>query len=334
MYGLGSVSPVYFNCLVVIIYYSFSMSQEQTDTFLAEPREEATQKTLSLEEIDTFLAETKQQVTEKTFDTSDSQRLQLMVECLGDPRGMVRLGFAETFGEIGKPAAPFLTEALLNHSNAVVRRASAKALAIIADPETFSPLVHALVNDEDTVVKGSSVGALARIGEPAAPILLEILGSTEYSESIKGHAAWALAFIGSAAKEHLYREINSEKVAVRSAVVGAIAKIAQYSEEEEGINILITALGDSSEEVRTEAAAVLGNLAYKPAVPFLVELLNDPSSGETRKAAALSLMKIRCDSALEPLRASWEQESEEDIKKIIKLAITQLERQFTENDVE
>jgi len=310
------------------------MSPEQTNTFLAESRQQAAQNALSPEQIDAFLAETRQEAIQKTFDTNDRQRLQLMVECLGDSRGMVRLGFAETLGKIGKPATPFLTDALLNHSNPVVRRSSAKALAIIADPETFSPLVHALLNDEDTVVKGSSVGALARIGEAAAPVLLEILGSTEYPESAKGHAAWALAFIGSEAKEHLYREVNSEKVAVRSAVVGAIAKIAQDSGEEDAINILLTALRDSSEEVRTEAAAVLGNLAYKPAVPSLVELLNHPTSGETRKAAALSLMKIRSHSALEPLRIAWEQESDEDIKKIIKLAITQLERHSLENDSE
>ncbi|MEM1171704.1 MAG: HEAT repeat domain-containing protein [Cyanobacteria bacterium P01_H01_bin.35] len=282
---------------------------------------------MSPEEIDTFLAETRQEAIQKTFDTNDSQKLQLMVECMGDSRGMVRLGFAETLGQIGKPATPFLTEALLNHSDPVVRRASAKTLTLIADPDTLSPLVHALLNDEDTVVKGSSVGALARIGETAAPVLLEILGSAEYPESTKGHAAWALAFIGPEAKEYLYREVNSEKVAVRSAVVGAIAKIAQDSGEEDALNILLTALGDSSEEVRTEAAAVLGNLAYKPAVPNLVELLKHPTSGETRKAAALSLMKVRSDSALAPLRVAWEQESEEEVKKIIKLAITQLERQ-------
>lgn len=289
---------------------------------------------MSPEEIDAFLASARKEVVQQTFDPNDTQRLKLMVECLGDSRGMVRLGFAETLGQIGKPATPFLIEALGNHPDPVVRRASAKTMTLIADPETISPLVHALLNDEDTVVKGSSVGALARIGKAAVPALLDILGSAEYPESTKGHAAWALAFIGPEAKEYLYREVNSEQVAVRAAVVGAIAKIAQDSGEEEALNILLTALGDSSEIVRTEAAAVLGNLAYKPAVPRLVELLNHPTSGETRKAAALSLMKIRSHSALVPLQTAWEQESEADIKQIIKLAITQLERQSPENDWE
>ena len=288
---------------------------------------------MSLEEVDDFLAAARQEVAEQTFDSSNSQRLQRMVECMGDERGMVRLGFADALGKIGKPATPFLVEALLNHSDPVVRRASAKTLTLIADPDTVSALVEALLNDEDTVVKGSSVGALAQIGEAAVPVLLDILASPEHPESTKGHAAWALAFIGPKAKEHLYREIDSEEEAVRTAVVGAIAKIAQDSEEEEAFAVLVNALKDGSETVRIEAAAVLGNLAYKPAVSPLIELLSHPE-GETRKAAALSLMKIKDVNALEALQSALERETEVGIKPIINLAITQLERQSSEEEWE
>jgi bilin biosynthesis protein len=279
---------------------------------------------MSPEAVDGFLAAARQEVAEETFDTSNSQRLQQMVECFGDSRGMVRLGFADTLGKIGKPAIPFLLEALLNHANPVVRRASAKTLTLIADSDTVAPLVEALLNDEDTVVKGSAVGALARIGEASVSVLLEILASPEHPESTKGHAAWALAFIGTEAREHLYREVGSDSESVRAAVVGAIAKIAQDSGEAEAFAVLINALNDSSETVRCEAAAVLGNLAYKPAAVPLIELLHHPE-GETRKAAALSLMKIKDESALAPLQAAWERESEAGVKQIIKLAITQLE---------
>ena len=288
---------------------------------------------MSLEEVDDFLAAARQEVAEQTFDLSDSQRLQRMVECLGDGRGMVRLGFADTLGKIGKPATPFLLEALLNHRDPVVRRASAKTLTLIADPETVSPLVHALLNDEDTVVKGSAVGALAQIGKASVPVLLDILASPEHPESTKGHAAWALAFIGPKAKKYLYRETGSQEEAVRAAVVGAIAKIAQDSEEEEAFAVLVNALKDDSKTVRIEAAAVLGNLAYKPAVSPLIELLSH-SEGETRKAAALSLMKIKDVNALEALQAALERETEAGIKPIINLAITQLERQSPEDDWE
>jgi bilin biosynthesis protein len=280
---------------------------------------------MSLEEVDDFLAVVRQEVAEQRFDNRDSERLQRLVECLGDSRGMVRLGFADTLGKIGQPATPFLIETLLNHANPVVRRASAKTLTLIADPETVSPLVQALLHDEDTVVKGSAVGALARIGEASVPVLLEILASPEQPESTKGHAAWALAFIGTEAREYLYREIASDSESVRAAVVGAIAKIAQDSGEAEAFEVLTNSLNDPSETVRTEAAAVLGNLSYNPAVFPLIELLHH-QSGETRKAAALSLMKIKDARALAPLQAALEREAEAGIKQVMNLAITQLER--------
>ncbi|NJK70232.1 MAG: HEAT repeat domain-containing protein [Microcoleus sp. SU_5_3] len=286
---------------------------------------------MSPTEVDDFLAAARQEVAEQTFDSSDTQRLQRMVECMGDTRGMVRLGFADTLGKIGKPATPFLIEALLNHVNPVVRRASAKTLTLIADPETVPPLVQALLQDEDTVVKGSAVGAMARIGEASVPVLLEILASPLHPESTKGHAAWALAFIGTAAKDYLYREIASDSESVRAAVVGAIAKIAQDSGEAAAFEVLVNGLQDSSETVRCEAAAVLGNLTYKPAVPHLLELLNHREA-ETRKAAALSLMKIKDASALEPLRSALEKEAEAGIKQVISLAINQLEKQSETDD--
>jgi bilin biosynthesis protein len=286
---------------------------------------------LSSAEVDEFLAIARSEVAEGTFNGNDSQRIQRMVECMGDPRGMVRLGFADTLGRIGKPATPFLVTALLNHCDPVVRRASAKTLTLIADPETVSPLVQALLNDEDTVVKGSSVGALARIGEASVTVLLDILASSEHPESTKGHAAWALAFIGTEAKEYLYREINSESESVRAAVVGAIAKIAQDSGEETAFAVLMNALDDNSEMVRCEAAAVLGNLAYKPAVSRLIQLLDHPG-GETRKSAALSLMKIKDTEAIAALETALEKESESSIIAVIKLAINQLRQQAEESD--
>jgi bilin biosynthesis protein len=189
-----------------------------------------------------------------------------------------------------------------------------------------------LLNDEDTVVKGSSVGALARIGEAAVLSLLEILRSPNLPESTKGHAAWALAFIGSEAKEYLYREINSDSAEVRGAVVGAIAKVAQENpDDERSFELLLNALTDSSENVRAEAASVLGNLAYKPAIPHLIELLAHTHK-ETRKSAALSLMKIGDRSAIDPLSAAAIKETEKPVNVAIELAISQLSKKPVEDD--
>ncbi len=284
-------------------------------------------------QTDALLQMVNEQIALHTFDPNDHQLLKRMVEGMGDSRGMVRLGFAQALGEVGKPATPFLLEALSHHPNPVVRRAAAKTLTLIADPIAIPDLLHALLNDQDTVVQGSAVGALAQIGEAAVPSLLEILASPEHSESIKGHAAWALAFMGVQAKEHLYREINSDSAEVRAAVVGAIAKIATEDSDGGAFNILVNALTDPAENVRCEAAAVLGNLAYRPAIPNLVELLHHPD-WESRKAAALALMKIRDSAALAPLQAALTQEPEVAVQTVIKLAISQIEKLSEEDDWE
>lgn len=288
---------------------------------------------LDVEETDALLDKVAEQIARKTFDPNDSELLKQTIECLGDSRGLVRLRCAEMLGEIGKPATPFLIDALIEHENVVVRRAAAKTLTLIADPTAIPALIEALLNDDDTVVKGSSVGALARMGAAAVPVLLEILASPESPESTKGHAAWALAFIGAEAKEELYREINSDLPEVRCAVVGAIAKVAQEQPEDRAFTLLLDGLKDPSESVRCEAASALGNLNYQPAISPLVELL-DRDDEESRKAAALALMKIGDREAIEPLQAALEREPEATVQTIMKLAISQLEKQLDDDDWE
>ena len=280
---------------------------------------------LAQAETDALLQTVNKQMALGTFDSNDGSILQRLVESLGDKRGMTRLRCAETLGEIGQPATPFLLEALANHANVVVRRAAGKTLTLIGDPTAVPNLIYSLLNDEDTVVKGSCVGALARIGEPSVKSLLEILASTDLPESTIGHAAWALAFIGSQAKEYLYQAIASDSPVVRAAVVGAIAKVAQEEPKADLFEILVKSLSDTDGNVRCEAAAALGNLTYKPAIPNLVELLSH-ADGESRRAAALSLMKVGDSSAIEPLQTALDQESEAAVQGVIKLAISQLQK--------
>jgi bilin biosynthesis protein len=275
-------------------------------------------------ETDALLEKVSEQVDLEIFDPHDEELLKDLVERLGDPRGITRLRVATTLGEIGESATPFLIDALANHQNVVVRRAAGKTLTIIADPRAVPALVHALLNDEDTVVQGSAVGALARMGEASVPLLLEILGSPAHPESMKGHVAWALSFIGSEAKTYLYQEIDSDSPAVRAAVVGAITKIAQENPAEAvAFNLLIRSLQDPEAMVRCEAAAALGNLAYRPARVPLLELLQHPD-WESRKSAVLALMKLGDKQAISDLEAASVLESEASVQAVIKLAISQL----------
>ncbi|MDY7013200.1 MAG: HEAT repeat domain-containing protein [Cyanobacteriota bacterium] len=276
-------------------------------------------------ENDALIEQVNEQITLDTFDSTDEKLLKQLVEGLGDPRGLVRLRFAETLGDIGEPATPFLVEALEHHSNVVVRRAAAKTLTLIADPSAVSNLLRAFLTDEDTVVRSSSAGALARTGEAAVPALLEILASPDRPEEIKGHAAWALAFIGSEAADYLYEALNAASLDVRCAVIGALGHVAQEQADEKSCNLLVSALNDPEALIRTEAAAALGQVNYPPAVPPLIRATND-SELDVRKAAINSLGKMGDRAALEPLEAALN--DEQDVVRILaKLAIAQIERQ-------
>ncbi|NJP10465.1 MAG: HEAT repeat domain-containing protein [Leptolyngbyaceae cyanobacterium RU_5_1] len=280
---------------------------------------------LAQAETDALLHRVNEQITLDTFDPTDHHTLKQLVESLGDSRGMTRLRAAETLGEIGEPATPFLLDALADHANVVVRRAAAKTLTLIGDPIAVPNLIHALLTDEDTVVKGSSAGALARTGEAAVPALLDILASPEHPESTKGHAAWALAFIGSEAAEQLYQALDSDLVDVRCAAVGAIAHVAQEQSDERACQVLVSALTDPEPVIRTEAAAALGQINYPPALPHLILALKD-TNVEVRKAAVTTLGKTGDRMALEPLQAALTDELEV-VRLLAKLAIAQLENQ-------
>lgn len=97
------------------------------------------------------------------------------------------------------------------------------------------------------------------------------------------------------------------------------------------MTVFVWKLYNTSETVRCEAAAVLGNLAYKPAVSRLIPLLEHPEA-ETRKSAALSLMKIKDTEAIAALEKALEKEAENSIATVIKLAISQLQRQEADMD--
>ena len=279
---------------------------------------------------DALLERVNQQITLDNFNADDQQVLQQLVEGLGDPRGLVRLQFAETLGEIGESATPLLVKALAGHINVIVRRAAAKTLTLIGDSTAVPALLQAFLNDEDTVVRSSSAGALARTGEAAVPALLEILASPAYPEDTKGHAAWALAFIGSEASEYLYKALNSDSVDVRCAVIGAIAHIAQEQSDEKSCNVLIGALTDPEAVIRTEAAAVLGQVNYPPALSHLI-LASQDAEVEVRKAAVSSLGKLGDRTAIPPLQAALNDEVEV-VRVLAKLAIAQIERQSESDD--
>jgi bilin biosynthesis protein len=280
---------------------------------------------------DALIAAVTEQITHDQFDRSDQVLLKRMVdEGLADTRGVVRLRFASTLGEIGEAATDVLIDALAHHPNAVVRRAAGKTLTLIGDARAVPTLLHAFLHDADQVVRSSAVGALARSGEIAVPELLKILDSAAADETIKGHAAWALAFIGAEAAEYLMPALKSDSLDVRCAVLGAIVKVVQEQPNEKLVNLMVAALTDPVALIRSEAASGLGQITHPPAIPHLILAARD-ADVDVRKAAVSALGKVGDATAIAPLRSAM-QDRANVVQVLAKVALSQLERRLAEND--
>jgi bilin biosynthesis protein len=281
---------------------------------------------------DALIAMVTEQITTHQFDDTDRALLERMVqEGLGDTRGVVRLRFASTLGDIGEAATPVLLEALANDPNEVIRRAAAKTLTLIGDSSAVPVLLNSFLHDSDQVVRSSSVGALARSGDIAVPELLKILESTDADETIKGHAAWALAFIGAEAAEYLMPALNSDSLDVRSAVLGAIVKVVQDQPNDKLAQVLVQALTDPEAVMRSEAASGLAQLNYPAAIPHLILAATRDRDVDVRKAAVNALGKTGDQSAIAPLKAAM-QDAENVVQVLAKVALGQLERRLAEDD--
>ncbi len=261
---------------------------------------------------------------------ADPESIAAMVAGLGDPRGLLRLRFADSLGSVGKVAVPALCQAMLLSDQVTVRRAAAKTLTLISDPNSLPALVDALMNDEDSVVQGSAMGAMAAIGTEAVAPILGILRKPETSEMQIGLANWALAFIGDRAPEALRDAAESDDPNVRKAAISALGSQIQSLDAQQDRDLLCRALSDSCSEIRSEAVTLIGNLEDPEwGESFLVKALSDSDSW-VRKNSALSLMKLECTASIPTLVQSSERETDPVVGRVMQLAIDRL-RQSDDN---
>ena len=257
---------------------------------------------------------------------SDPDSIAAMIAGLGDPRGLLRLRFADSLGSVGKAAVPALCEAMEKSDQVTVRRAAAKTLTLIADPASISSLVDAFFSDPDSVVQGSAMGAMAAIGAEAVKAIVSILGDKDSSEMQIGLASWGLAFIGDRAPQALREAACSEKPIVRKAAISALGSQIQSLDDKEARDLLIHALNDSYSEIRAEAVTLLGKLEDSEwAEPLLRPALYDTDSW-VRKNGALSLMKLEATSSIPLLEAQCKEEVDPIVKNVLILAIKKLQQ--------
>lgn len=279
---------------------------------------------LNEDEATQLAEELKQQIRNGEIPADDSDNIERMVAGLGDPRGLMRLTFAESLGVVGKAAVPSLCRALSEHDSVTVRRAAAKTLTLIEDPRALPVLLKALLNDSDPVVQGSAVGAMAAVGTEAIDGLLEVLINPASTAMQLGLASWGLAFVGARAPEALRKAATSEHAEIRCAAIAALGDQIQSLDDTEARSLVEQGLIDPDRDVRAEAATLLGKL-HNPdwAAPLLEPMLADPE-GQVRKNAALSLMKLQAKTSISALEERLSKEDQTDVQAIFNLAINQL----------
>ena len=270
--------------------------------------------------------ELKQKLTEKIIPSSNQESIKKMVAGLGDPRGALRLTFAQSLGSVGTAAIPILCDALKNNPNVLIRRASAKTLNIIGSKVALPNLIEAFRTDDDPVVQGSSAGAMATIGEPAIESLLEILTDNQCSAFQVGLINLALSFAGSKAPNAFNQAAQSNNPEIRIAALTALAEQVHSGTNDHAKELLIRALNDDASEVRAEAATITGKtLELEEIIHELCRLLKDEDN-QVRINTALVLMKTEAVSSISHLQEALSLEHNDQVKPVIELAINQLEK--------
>ena len=281
---------------------------------------------LSEEEALLLSAHLKKQRDDGIPIDSDQKSISKMIAGLGDPRGLLRLRFADSLGAVGQAAVPALCEAMLSSDNVTVRRAAAKTLTLIEDPNSLPYLISAFLKDQDSVVQGSAMGAMAAIGEEAVTPILNLLSNPEITEMQIGLANWALAFVDDRGSKILRDASNSSNVEIRKAAITALTSKIDTLNADENVDLLSNASRDDDAEIRAEAATLLGGLEdIDWAKPLLISNLNDTDSW-VRKNSALSLIKLNATEAIATLEERELQEKDQIVANVIKLAIQKLKQ--------
>ncbi|WP_114993359.1 HEAT repeat domain-containing protein [Synechococcus sp. UW179A] len=282
----------------------------------------------SLTEQEAFeLAEVlKQNLTDQETPSSDQASIKKMVAGLGDQRGALRLTFAQSLGNVGEAAIPYLCDALKNNPNVIIRRASAKTLNLIGSRKALPNLVEAFKTDSDPVVQGSSAGAMATIGVPAIDDLLKILVEPGCTAFQVGLVNLALSFIGSKAPDALDQATQSDNVEIRIAAITVLAEQIQAQTSNSAKIALIKALSDEASEVRAEAATMAGKtLEPEDVSNQLCKMLSDESE-QVRKNTSLALMKMEATDAIDRIKDAIKTEQDEQVRAVMNVAVNVLKQ--------
>lgn len=256
---------------------------------------------------------------------------QLIVELNDQP---VRADAIDALVGVGKPAISVLIESLKDDTirldaAAALRRIDQVA-AIRSGVEKVSPadlaaLRISLTNkDRDESARIQSARQLGELGEAAVPILI---GSFEDdSATISREASAAFARIGAVGVPELQKALQHSSARTRAAAADAIGAVGSAAKL--AVGDLASALKDPAPNVRHRAVIALAQLgpASAPAVPALIELMNNPRDTEPTRQLALKTLLVTGDETREQVIAALKAASKDDNYGIRSLADEQLSR--------
>ncbi len=181
--------------------------------------------------------------------------------------------------------------AALNNDDGAVRASAADTLGLFGESATdaIPQLIQALRDGYEPVCLNAAY-ALGTIGEPAVPQLIETL--SDENGPTRRMAAYALAAVGTPAVPALSEALQHTEDAVRIEATYALAQIGDSAET--AIPTLIEHAKDPAAEVRRYIADAFGGIgpAAAPAVPALIEMLENDEDKQARFEAALALAQI------------------------------------------
>lgn len=203
---------------------------------------------------------------------------------------------------------------------------------ILATDIEFGPRGGVYVSDWVDGWNGLGKGRIYRVFDPVASqtpeaqqvdrLLSEGMAGRSADElaGLLGHAdmrirlaaQFELAGRGDAAVQVLTKVLHesAEPLARRHALWG-LTQAARQQKLTSPLPILVAALDDRDEEIRAQAANVLGDLRHQPSVDALISKLGDPSD-RVRFFTAISLGKLGDRRAVEPLLALLRQNADRD----------------------
>lgn len=169
-------------------------------------------------------------------------------------------------------------------------------------PEQVLPRLAAVLKDPNPELRRTAAQSLGKIArKEAAPALLAALRDPD--AGVRRHAAWALGMIGADAlgpdRSPLAPLLFDADAGVREA---AALALGLTGDTQAGIELLLERLREpgTPPDSKRLAAAALGGMEARPAVPGLTGLLSD-RDGRVRRWAVAALGEIADEQAVKPL---------------------------------